>query len=131
MLRQQIQGLQHGSCVSHRFFFREDANLEAKSRAIANEFMDFFGKMTGKDCYFIYPCTHRQFQLVLEHRLTANRNQRFRQIPSNGSQTDAGSTCNDDKVVKLWGWMLGTKVQEFAKVLFVDSIGDTKRQFRQ
>jgi len=96
MLRQQIQGLQKSSCVSHGFFFREDPNPEAKSRTIANEVMDFLGKMTRKDCYFIDPCTRRQFQLVLEHRLAANRNQHFGQIPSNGSQTDAWSTCNND-----------------------------------
>jgi hypothetical protein len=103
VLGQQIQRLQKSSCISQRFFFREDPNPEAKLRAIPNEIKDFLGKVTGKDGCFTYPRTHSQFQLVLEHRLAANGNQRFRQIPNDGGQTSAGSTCNNDKVVKLWG----------------------------
>src|ERR1700685_60379 len=71
ILRQYIQGLQKGPRVSHGFFLREDTNPEAKPRAIANEIRDLFRKMTGKNCYFIDPCTRCQFQLMLEDRLTA------------------------------------------------------------
>jgi hypothetical protein len=99
MLRQQIQGLQKGTCVPHRFFFREDPNPQPKSRTIPDEVNDLIGKMPSEDCCFIYSGRHRQLQLVLKNRLAADRDQYLRQVPKNGRQTDPSATRNYDKVI--------------------------------